>query len=127
MIENRHAFLATGKSIVYEQLRQPVRQFIEHLVAGKYAELETLTHGQRLNAQEMAKAISDYGRQLVLPPDDAFGLMDVVEVRDSQPRQWSVTMPLWTHEEGRSDLSIEVTLIKVEKGFRIELDDIHVL
>lgn len=110
-----------------ERLKQPVRQVIEHLVAGKYAELETLTGRKRLSAQDMAKAISDYGRKLVSPPDDGFGLMDVVEVRDAQPRQWSVTMPLWTYEEGRSDLSIGVTLIADEKDIRIELDDIHVL
>ena len=36
-------------------------------------------------------------------------------------------MPLWTKEEGRSDLSIEVTVIKETSGFKIELDDIHVL
>jgi hypothetical protein len=110
-----------------ERLKEPVRQVIEYLVAAKYAELQLLTNGKRLSAQEMAKAINDYGRELVLPPDDAFGLMDVVEVRNAQPRQWSITMPLWTHEEKRSDFSIEVTLIAEERGFRIELDDIHVL
>lgn len=110
-----------------ERLKESVRQVIELLVAGKYAELETRTNGNRLNSQEMAKAIADYGRELISPPNDAFGLMDVVEVRNAQPPQWSITMPLWTLEEGRSDLSIGVTLIAEEKGFRIELDDIHVL
>lgn len=123
----RHAFLAIAEVVMNERLKQPIRQVIEHLVAGKYAELETLTKGQRLTAQEMAKTVSDYGRTLVLPPDDAFRLMDVVEVQNAQPPQWSITMPLWTHEEGRSDLSIGVTLIADVEDFRIELDDIHVL
>ena len=110
-----------------ERLKRPIRQVIEHLVAGEYGELATLTMGHRLTAQEMARALRDYGRTLAVPPDDAFDLMDVVEVRDAQPRQWSVTMPLWTREEGRSDLSIVVTLIADAGHFRIELDDIHVL
>jgi hypothetical protein len=109
-----------------ERLKESVRQVIGHLVAGKYAELERLTDGKRLGAHEMAKAINDYGRKLVLPPPDAFGLLDVVEVRNAQPQQWSVTMPLWTREEGRSDLSIELTLIADKDRFSIELDDIHV-
>ena len=88
---------------------------------------QTHSKGQRLSAQDMAQAISDYGRRLVVPPDDAFKLMDVVEVRNVKPPQWSVNMPLWTQEEGRSDLSIGVTLISYEEGFKIELDDIHVL
>lgn len=110
-----------------EQLRQPVRQVIELLVAGKYTEVEALTNSIRLSAQEIAKAITDYGRQLVLPPADAFGLMDVVEVRNAKPRRWSITMRLWTQEEGRSDLSLELTLSADAQSFAIELDDIHVL
>lgn len=110
-----------------EHLERPLRQVIEHLVAGRWAELEALTGGKRLTAREMAEVIAEYGRKLVLPPGDALRLMDVVEVRNAQPKQWSVTMPLWTQEEGRSDLSISVTLIAQEEGFKIELDDIHVL
>lgn len=110
-----------------EQLNQPVRQVIEYLLAGQFAELESLTGRTRLSATEMARAISDYGRTLVSPPDDAFALMDVVEVRDARRARWAVTMPLWTREEGRSDLSIELTLIAAAGGFRIEFDDIHVL
>jgi len=119
--------VGAGESNMSEQSRQPIRSVIDHLVAGKFTELEMLTKGQRLSAPEIARAISVYGRRLVVPPDDAFKLMDVVEVRNVKPPQWSVNMPLWTQEEGRSDLSIGVTLISYEEGFKIELDDIHVL
>jgi len=119
--------VGAGESNMSEQSRQPIRSVIDHLVAGKFTELEMLTKGQRLSAPEIARAISVYGRRLVVPPDDAFKLMDVVEVRNFKPPQWSVNMPLWTEEEGRSDLSIGVTLISDGEGFKIELDDIHVL
>jgi hypothetical protein len=75
----------------------------------------------------MAKAIADYGRHLIIPPEEAYSLMDVVEIRSTQQPRWSVTMPLWTLEEGRSDLLLELTVIRREKTFDIELDDIHVL
>jgi len=110
-----------------EQLKESVRQVITYLVAGKYAELETLTRGVRLNAKDMATAVADYGRKLIPPPDDGFGLMNVVEVKNARPRQWSIAMPLWTQEEGRSDLTVEMTLIEQQNGFAIELDDVHVL
>ncbi len=110
-----------------ERLRQPVREIIELLVAGKYVKIEALTKGVRLSAGEMAQAVGDYGRHLVVPPEKAFELLDVVEVRNMQPPRWSVTMPLWTQEEGRSDLSLELTLIDGQQAFEIELDDIHVL
>lgn len=110
-----------------EQLKESVRQVITLLVAAKYAELETLTHGVRLKAKDMATAVTNYGRKLILPPDDSLGLMNVVEVKNARPRQWSIAMPLWTEEEGRSDLTMEMTLIEQQNGFAIELDDVHVL
>jgi len=109
------------------QLKEQVQRVIGFLVAGRYSELESLTNGIRVSAQEMATAIADYGRNLVSPPEEAFRLMDVVEVPSADPPRWSITMPLWTREEGRSDLSIELTVIVADKGFTIELDDIHVL
>jgi hypothetical protein len=110
-----------------ERLKEPVRRVLELLTHAKYAELETLTQGVRLSAGEMAKAIAEYGRTLATPPEDAFALMDVIEVRNATPRRWSITMPLWTREEGRSDLTIELTVVEGKTGFGIELDDVHVL
>ena len=110
-----------------DQLKIPVQNVLTLLVGEKYADLENLTRGVRLSAEAMAKAISDYGEKLVLLPEDGFRLMDVVEVKDSQPKRWSIAMPLWTQKEGRSDLTLEMTVIEKQNGFTIELDDLHVL
>jgi hypothetical protein len=110
-----------------DQIRQQVREIFELLVNAKYAEIEAKTNVTRLSADEISDAIRGYGRRLVMPPDDAFELMDVIEVRSSSPRRWSVIMPIWTREEGRSDLSVELTLIGDQRPFQVELDDIHVL
>jgi hypothetical protein len=112
---------------MHEKLKDPVRQITGLLVDGKYLEVETLTHGVRLTAPQMATAIAEYGRLLVSLPDHAFDLMNVAEVRNAKPSRWSVVMPLWTREEGRSDLSLELTITDLENGFAIELEDIHVL
>ena len=109
------------------ELKQPVRQVIKLLVEQRYSELESLTKGIRLRAGDMMQAVQSYKRTLIMPPEDSYNLMNAVNIRSSEPPQWSIVMPLWTQEEGRSDLSIELTLIKEIQGFRIELDDIHVL
>ena len=108
------------------ELRYPIEQVVQFLVAGKFAELETLTQGARLTAKEMETAVADYGRKLVPLPEEAFGRMNVVEVRDAQPRRWSIALPLWT-QEGRSDLTLEMTVTDGQNGYLVELDDIHVL
>ena len=110
-----------------DKLIEPVNQIVSLLVAGRYADVEQQTHGIRLTANEMVKAVTDYGRKLVQPPQDGFRLMNVVETKNAQPKRWSIAMPLWTEEEGRSDLTVEMTLAERETGFSIELDDIHAL
>jgi len=104
-----------------------LKQMTELLVAGQYLKAELLCRGIRLNARDIEAAIKGYGKTLVPPPPSAFDSMDIVEVRGSLPRRWSVTMPLWTQQEGCSDLSIEATVKEGLDGPVIELDDIRVL
>lgn len=104
-----------------------VKSVVDLLVAGKYMELEELSTGTRISADDMADAIRQYGRVLVAPPQYAYEDLDVVQVRNASPPRWSVRMGLWTAEEGRSDLSLELTVAESGDGYIIEVDDIHVL
>lgn len=110
-----------------ERLRHRVRELVALLTRGNFEDVEAITRGVRLSSQDMARAINDYGRQLVLPPEQAYMLMDVIELRNGEPTRWSVTMPLWTREEGRSDLTLELSVVVGQNGLAIELGGIHVL
>lgn len=106
-----------------------IKKIVELLVLKRYIELEQLTGGVRLNATEIEQAIYDYDGVLVMPPDGDFeNNVDAIEITESSPKSWSVRYDLWTEEEGRSDLSLEVTLIDGgNELMRVELDNIHVL
>jgi hypothetical protein len=81
-----------------------------------------------LTSQDVDIAIHKYGRTLVPLPDQAYSLLDVVPVSDSQPQRWSVVVPLWSEEEGRSDLSLTITVEDVDgQDYVVEIDDLHVL
>lgn len=110
-----------------KKIADQVRSIINLLALGRFQEIDSLTNGIRLPANQMAEAIAVYGRVLIEPPEEGYELMDVVEVTDVNPRRWSVTMPLWTREEGRSDLTLELTFIEDGDQLHVELDDIHVL
>jgi len=112
---------------MHERLRENVAAVVALLVEKNFERLVSLTRGIRLSSEEIARAVADYGRILIEPPTEAYELMQVVPVEGSKPRKWSVTMPLWTQEEGRSDLSVSLTLIESPEGLRVELDDLHVL
>ena len=55
-------------------------------------------------------------------------LLDMVEMAGSRPKSWSVNLPLWTEEEGRSDLTLEMRFTESEADtYSVEIDDLHVL
>ena len=105
-----------------------IKKIVELLVSKNYQELEKLSGGVRLTSSEIDQAVCDYGAVLVTPPDSDFENVDAIEITGSNPRSWSVRYDLWTEEEGRSDLSLEVTLIENDKEIMgVELDNLHVL
>jgi hypothetical protein len=105
-----------------------VRITVELLVRGEYAALETMTRGRRLSAAELRGAVEDYGRRLILPPEDEWSQLDVVEITGSDPAAYHVVVDQWTEGEGRSDLSLELELEERHPGaYQVEVQDCHVL
>lgn len=110
------------------RVKLTVVQLLHWLLAGDYAAIERFTSGVRLSASLMRQAIVDYGRTLVMPPASALDQLDVIEVDGSNPKAWSVRVDLWTVEEGRSDLSLECTLVSRHGDLlAAEVDNLHVL
>ena len=108
--------------------REATIQVIELLVGYRYDDLEKRTGGVRLSADMLEEAVTQYGKTLVFPPPDALANLDIVPVACEGPKTWSVRADLWTSEEGRSDLTLELTVIKDEgKRTIVELDNLHVL
>ena len=108
-------------------LINPVRRIVELLVARDYEQIVKITNARRLNAKSLEGAIRGYGRDLIMPPAQAFDRLDVVRVKNATPPRWSVRLNLWTLEEGRSNLSLELTVVQWGDDYGIEVDDIHVL
>ena len=111
---------------VDERIRRTVEQVYELLLQKKYSALEKLTGGVRLSAKEIEDAVKQYPHALQFRPADA--PIDIVEITNSSPRAWSIRADAYTAREGRSDLTLELTVIEDPSGvMRVELDDLHVL
>ncbi|HEY1971640.1 MAG TPA: hypothetical protein VGH89_27040 [Pseudonocardia sp.] len=105
-----------------------VAQVVELLVGGQWDSLERLTAGRRLGAEQIEAAVRDYGRTLVTPPRPDFAdQLEIIGVVACEVPRFAVLTSLWTREEGRSDLSVELTLTSTGDGYRIEIDNIRVL
>lgn len=105
-----------------------IRQVLQWLVEGDFIAIEQYTHGVRLSASLLEQAVADYGQTLLMPPISAFDQLDVVRVSGAEPSAWSVRIDLWTAEEGRSDLTLECTVIDGPGALlAVEVDNLHVL
>jgi len=110
-----------------EPFKGVVQAVVALLVAGEYEELQRMTSGKRLTSTDIAAAVHAYGRRLVDLPLDALDELDVVEIKNAVPSAWSVRVNLWSAEEGRSDLTLELTVKRATRGYNVEVDDLHVL
>ena len=104
----------------------PIRSLVETLVKGQFDQLERDGRSGRLFSHELKEALQAYGRTLIALPDEAFRLAEVYPVT-GQNATWAVDVPLWTAEEGRSDLTLSVTVSDSQDGVRLEIDDLHTL
>ncbi len=106
-------------------IESTVRLVYSHLLAKQYGELEKITNGLRMSASEIEVAVSEYGCELTTYPETI--QLDVIEVEGSASKEWSVVAPIFTKEEGLSDLSLELSLTENGKPiYEIELDNIRV-
>ena len=111
-----------------EKIHNTVNYVYELFIEKKYQELEQLSQGVRLSAKEMSDAIIQYGRSLCSLPSTIHPKLNIVEVSSVTPRRWNVSLPVYTKEEGLSDLTLELTLVETNEDiYGFEIDDLHVL
>ncbi len=81
-----------------------------------------------MSAGEIDEAISEYGRTLVRPEAaEWWPLVEITPVT-AERGKLHVAAPLWTAEEGRSDLTVELWLTEfAPELYRPTLLKIHVL
>lgn len=107
-----------------------VSTVVNLIVRGEYETAEALTRSRRLSAGELEDAVQRYGRHLVSPPQDTWNKLHVIPVkrRWRKKREYTVVVPMWTQEEGASDLTLELRVKEASQGlYDAEVLDLHVL
>ena len=103
-----------------------IRQLVEDIVEGNFSSIELNGWIGRLTREEIVGAINEYGRTLVSVPDKMLEDAEVYR-SDHDQRQFAVDVPLWTREEGRSDLTLSLTVFDSNGEVSVSIDDLHVL
>lgn len=108
-----------------KQIIQITKQIMFLLKCKNFTTLIGITGGERITGKEIENEINAYGRTIIIPPDMAYDEIDIIKCVDMN--RFSVNMPFWTSEEGRSDLTLQLTIDFSTKKPIIAIDDIHVL
>ena len=114
--------------MIAAKAKRTTEAVLQHVVSGDIDGLFRLAPTSRISAEEVRSVIASYPHRPIFPSVPVEDLIDVVEVRGASPKSWSVNLPLWTKEEGRSDLVVQMHFIDSSTEiYSVELDDIHVL
>jgi hypothetical protein len=113
--------------IPIDTIRKAASSLVESIAKGEYALAVRQNSASRLTEADLREIILQYGKKPVVPPESAYDSLDAVPIVAASAPTWSVRVPLWTEEEGRSDLTLEFTITLGQAGVIVELDDLHVL
>jgi hypothetical protein len=109
-------------------LETAIQAIVDLLIRREFQAIEKLSDGRRLSAAELEAAVSSYGCTLCAPPKGWIAAIDIVPIDGRDPAKFFAAVPLWTEEEGRSDLTLELRLTESAPGaYETEVLDLHVL
>jgi hypothetical protein len=112
--------------VVPEAFRDPIRDLVDALVHGDFDALDKDGRSGRVGGGGLRRSIGEYGGTLAELPDEAFDLAEAGRITE-RPDGWWIVVPMWTAEEGRSDLSLKLVALPTQDGHRLEVTDLHVL
>ena len=73
-------------------------------------------------AEQMQAYIADYGATLVDLPEETWS----TSMARWSESQWDVVVDLWTAEEGRSDMILDLRVFEGESGFQFQVHLVYV-
>jgi hypothetical protein len=83
-----------------------IRELLNALAEHDYAKIKRNNWFGRTVPEDIQRVISEYGCTLTPPPDNFFDLADYTSYSDG--KGGLIELPLWTKEEGRSDLEVSI-------------------
>jgi hypothetical protein len=109
-----------------EKIIEKIKEVIKLLVEKRYSEVEEIINKNRLTRFEIEEAIKIYGKELVLLPESEYEKLNIIQIDNKFEKEFSIRFNLWTIEEGRSDLSIELSVVDRINKIEIRLENIIV-
>ena len=91
---------------------------------GDYEAIAANGQAGRVGAEGIKRAVETYPYTVIPLPSEAFELAEVYRIDETR---LDIYLPLWTHEEGRSDLTLCLSYNTTSTDMRVEVNDLRVL
>jgi hypothetical protein len=115
------------RSVAFEkQVRSIVVDLLVLLADGDYESIMERCGYSLMDDHDLRNAVADYGRKVVAPPAD-YTFMRACELRARAVPTWHVEADVWTEEDGRSDLTLEMMVEFEASGPVIGINNLHAL
>lgn len=115
------------RSVAFEsQVRSIVIDLLVLLADGDYESIMERCGYSLLDDNDLRIAVADYGRTVAAPPAD-YRFLRACELKARAVPTWHVEADVWTEEEGRSDLTLEMMIEFELSGPVIGINNLHAL
>ncbi len=110
-----------------ERFRPGIRDIVHQLVLGNYAGLVADDRAGAFTPELLQKALGQYDLTLLELPDDVWEHPYASAFYSQRHNFWSIDVPLWTVEEGRSDFTLQLTAEETDAEPELVIEELHVL
>jgi len=105
-----------------EKYKERIQKFVSCLACKDYQTANNLILANSVPIQDIRRVIEEYDCKIISLPAKAFDLALLYQISD---RQVDIYIPLWSEEEGQSDLTLSLSFFKNEN--KIKINDLEVL
>ncbi|UTC66576.1 MULTISPECIES: hypothetical protein [unclassified Treponema] len=102
-----------------------IKEIVYNISVNNYEAVKLNSQNGRVDIDDLRRIITKYGCIIVPLPDEAFTKAEIYDVKDEN--RLDVYIPLWTKEEGRSDLTLSVSCYITNETAKVEINDLRVL
>ncbi|MDR1626298.1 MAG: hypothetical protein LBT33_07125 [Spirochaetia bacterium] len=105
--------------------KEKIKNLVIDLSNKNYKKIEIEKANGRINIMDLENAIKEYGKTIIPLAEEAFEIAHIYKIE--KENRMDIYMPLWTKEEGRSDLTLSILCYLKNNQPSIEINDLEVL
>jgi hypothetical protein len=105
--------------------KENIINLVNDLSDKSYKIIEYRKENGRVNINDLENTVKNYNKEIIPLPETAFDIAQIYKIKGED--RIDIYLPLWTKEEGRSDLTLSLSCFVKNNIKIIEINDLEVL